>query len=167
MGSCSVVISGHLLIKSVINSSTPFLLLGVMVLVWGRDIVVPMRSVGGGENNVIRTEGVEGPVVTIAWMGGGSGLTLLILKGRGDMRDTERPASSLPEERREDVFQGVGGQGPEVGDGMISASGLRVLTREAHGVEGRKDSSSSSIEGVLKKHIPCSSVGVVVVMGCK
>ena len=46
-GSCGVVIPSHLLIKSVINSSTPFLLLGVMVLVWGRVIVVPMRSAGG------------------------------------------------------------------------------------------------------------------------
>jgi len=41
------------------NSSTPFLLLGVMVLVQGCNIVVPMQSAGGGENNVIGTEGVE------------------------------------------------------------------------------------------------------------
>jgi len=97
-------------------------------------------------------------------MGGGSGSTLLILKGHSDTRDTERPASSLSEEKREDVFRGVGGQGPEVGDGIISASGLKVLTREACGVEGGEDSSSSSIEGVLKKHIPCSGVGVVVLV---
>jgi len=164
-----VVISGRLfeLRKSVINPSIPFLLLGVTVLVRGRDIVVPMRSARGGENDAIGTEGVEGPAVAIAWMGGGPASsarsTLLVLKGRCDAGDSEKPALPLSEEKRKDVFRGARGletEGDGIGMGFVFR--LRVLTREARGVEGREDSSSSSIERRLKERIPCFGAGVVV-----
>jgi hypothetical protein len=59
------------------------------------------------------------------------------LKGRGDVRDTERPAFSLLEEKRKDGFRGASRSEPEVADEMGSASEskLRVLTREARGIE--------------------------------
>jgi hypothetical protein len=119
----------------------------------------------GGENDVIGTEGVEGPVVTIAWMRGrpgSTGSTPLVLKGRGDVRDSERPALSPSEENRIDVLEGTSGKGLEVGDGMRSVSRPKVLTREARGVEGGEVSSSSLTEEGLKKRIPWSGMGVVV-----
>lgn len=53
-----MLISGRLfeLRKSVINPSIPFLLLAVTVPLRERD-AVPMRSTGGGENDVTATEG--------------------------------------------------------------------------------------------------------------
>lgn len=77
------------------------------------------------------------------------------------MEDTGKLASSLSEERRKDVFWGASRQGPGVEDGMGSVSRVRVLTREARGVEDGEDPSSSLIEGGLKIRIPCFGVGVV------
>ena len=98
----------------------------------------------------------------MAWMGGGPASersTLLVLKGRCDARDTEKPALSS-EEKGKDVFRGARGLGPEGGGtGMGSVFRLRVLTR---GVEGGEDSSPSLIGERLKKRIPCFGVGVVV-----